>query len=422
MLTKMIENNRVWMATALGWGLLYYLLGFLSLTLDNPDGHLAFVWLPAGVAISAFLLSPRNHWVLLFTSFCIARIVLSFSFPTPLTVSLILTLVSLLNDLVIAWSVRHFSRRHDELYKVVNWIMATILFSGIASLVAVLLLSLQGADPLLENIWIWWSANVTGTIFVTPALVGLFSKRDKSSRVPRWVSVVLVVAVLLVTMITFIRMPDNAQNIALIYCMACIPLILVTITATLCSNRFGSVAFILFSAVVIWASWQETGPFYLARLTAEESIVLAQCYLSGSALLIVFIRAQKNFSAVGAAKSTLWDIAYSLDLQTGALSWNPHAKSSLSLELEQIHSQEQLLAHIPDKTQKIRLQDRWQAVHDNQTVEEDFHFTLQLEGRNPVKMIETRTLILAGTDADAIIGFWAEAPGSLMTPAKEGGR
>lgn len=403
------DSGKYSLLPLLSSSLLYFLLGYVSLTLDDPGSRIAFIWLPAGVAVSAFLLFPRRNWALLFLSLFTARLLLDVSFRHSLSVSLGLSAISLMNDFSIAWFVRCFTRGRDELFKVINWIMATLFISAIAAFLGVMWLSLLQGTPPLKGIWIWWSANVTGTLFVTPALVGLVSLRNSSGYVSKRMSLLLIIAILLITLLIFTRTPPDTENIALTYSVACLPLGLVTLVAILCDSRLASVAFILFSIVVMTASWYETGPFYIGKLSLDESIVLAQCYLSGSALLIVFIRAQKRFRRADPGEYLIQDIAYSLDPLTGNLSWNPHASSPLCTELSHITTRETLLAHIPDDRHKAQMQSRWQAVLEHQAVDDGFRFMLHLDGHNPVLMCEKNTLFIAGSESHAIIGFWTES-------------
>lgn len=410
------REKKLWSAVMMTWGMLYYLLGYISLTLDDPDNRVSFIWLPAGVAVSAFLIAPHRNWLLLSFYLLLSRLLLDLTFHHQFVVSLVLATISLVNDMAIAWCVRYFSRYHDELHKVVTWIISTIVISALMAILGVLCLHFYDGVPLIRGIWFWWSANVTGILFITPALVGLISYNE-----PRhgWLAYFLPIVVLVVTFLIFTRKPDNAENIALTNSLACVPLVLVTITAVLCGKRPGSVAFILFSMVVIGASWYETGPFYIARLNTEQSIVLAQCYLSWSALLIVFIRAQKHM-ATDAVDSAIQDIAYSLNPDTGQVTWNPHADSPLRDRLAGISTREELLSCIPDAEQKSQLQARWQSVSSHHDVTYSFCFTLQLNDHTRLHMIETRTLMVTGNDATAIIGFWVKSRPSLHKSAPKG--
>lgn len=402
----------------LAWGALYYLLGWLSLFLDGPDIRTAFIWLPSGVAVAAFLLTAKKQWLALGLVLFIARLALGITFHHTFHVSLLLGTFSLLSHLGIAWSVRHFSRGYDRLHKIVNWIIATVVFSTLSALAGVVWLSYLAGTLQMAWFWLAWSANVTGTLFVTPPLMGLLAT-DKDPRRESLGGVCLVFAILLATLFIFSEVPDRSDNIALIYSLACLPLILLTATTVVCGNRLASLAFILFSAVVIYASWRETGPFWLARLTAEESILLAQCYLSAAALLLVFIRAQKTHRQRDIQARS---IAYSLDPETGRLAWDPHADPALAAALAPVNSREALLSRIPDPEQQTQMAARWQAAAKGQPVAERFRFTLTLAGHPPVAITERNMLLMAEKDRPVIVAFWSEDKGSLFqpTPQEEG--
>ncbi|MDU1062902.1 MAG: MASE1 domain-containing protein [Leclercia adecarboxylata] len=403
----------------LAWGALYYLLGWISLFLDGPESRVAFIWLPSGVAVTAFLITTRKQWLALWIPLFLARLLLGLTFQHTLHVSLVLALFSLTSHLGIAWCVRYFSRGYDRLHKIVNWVISTIVISALAALAGVGWLSLLAGSLQMQWLWIVWSANVTGTLFVTPPLMGLLAPANKEARQESLPGVCLVFAVLLATLYIFSGVPDRSDNIALIYSLACLPLVLLTATTVICGNRLASLAFILFSAVVIYASWRETGPFYFARLAPEESVLLAQCYLAAAALLLVFIRAQKMHDP---ADRHARAIAYSLDPETGRLTWDPHAAPSLAAALAPVTSRETLLARVPDPQQKAQMAARWQAVANNRPVAETFRFTLALPDQRPIAITERNMLLMADKDRPVIVAFWSEDRGSLFqtAPQEEG--
>lgn len=400
----------------LAWGALYYLLGWISLFLDGPESRVAFIWLPSGVAVTAFLITTRKRWLALWITLFLARLLLGLTFQHTLHVSLVLALFSLTSHLGIAWSVRYFSRGYDRLHKIVNWVISTIVISALAALMGVGWISLLAGSMQMQWLWIVWSANVTGTLFVTPPLMGLLAPADKGARQESLPGVCLVFAVLLATLCIFNGVPDRSDNIALIYSLACLPLVLLTATTVICGNRLASLAFILFSAVVIYASWRETGPFYFARLAAEESVLLAQSYLSAAALLLVFIRALKTQTAIGRQPRA---IAYSLDPETGRLVWDPYADPALAAALAPVTRREALLARVPDPQQQAQMAARWQAVANSQPVAEAFRFTLVLPGQPPLSLTERNMLLMSDQDRPVIVAFWSEDRGSLFLPAPQ---
>lgn len=400
----------------LAWGALYYLLGWISLFLDGPESRVAFIWLPSGVAVSAFLITARKQWLALWVALFLARLVLGLTFQHTLHVSLVLALFSLTSHLGIAWSVRYFSRGYDRMHKIINWVISTIVISALAALAGVGWLSLMAGSLQMQWLWIVWSANVTGTLFVTPPLMGLLAPADKGARQESLPGVCLVFAVLLATLAIFSGVPDRSDNIALIYSLACLPLVLLTATTVICGNRLASLAFILFSAVVIYASWRETGPFYIARLADEESILLAQCYLSAAALLLVFIRTLKTQAPAERHTRTM---AYSLDPETGRLNWAPHSDPTLAAALVPVTRRDALLAQIPDPQQKAQMAARWQAVANGQPVAETFHFTLALPGQPPLSLTERNMLMMTDNGRPVIVAFWSEDKGSLFQPTPQ---
>jgi len=56
----MKADKKTLAVSLLAWGALYYLLGWISLNLDGPESRVAFIWLPSGVAVAAFLITARK--------------------------------------------------------------------------------------------------------------------------------------------------------------------------------------------------------------------------------------------------------------------------------------------------------------------------------------------------------------------------
>ncbi len=412
----MKADKKTLAVSLLAWGALYYLLGWISLNLDGPESRVAFIWLPSGVAVAAFLITARKQWLALLLTLFLARLMLGLTFHHTFHVSLVLALFSLTSHLGIAWCVQRFSRGYDRLHHIVTWVISTIVISALAALAGVGWLSLLAGNWQMQWLWIAWSANVTGTLFVTPPLMGLLSPTNKEMRQASLPAVCLVFAVLLATLWIFSDVPDRSDNIALIYALACLPLVLLTAATVICGNRLASLAFTLFSAVVLFASWRETGPFYFARLAPEESVLLAQSYLSAAALLLVFIRAQKTQSTAMRQTRTM---AYSLDPETGHLAWDPDADPSLTAALAPVNSRDALLACLPDAQQQARMAARWQAVANDQPVAETFHFTLAIPGHSPITLTERNMLMMTDKDRPVIVAFWTEDKGSLFHPAPQ---
>lgn len=420
-----MRTNARWISLALpGWAVLYYVMGYISFFIDDPVNHISFIWLPAGVAVSAFLSTIRRAWLPLFILLFIARVLLDMTFEHQMSVSLVLTVISLVNDLAIAWLVRRVSPNYDELYTIGVWLFATLFFSAISAFLGIGWLSGHYAAPFMKVVWYWWITNVVSTIFITIPLIGINWNPQKIGARKTAIAVCMLLLIAASTWFAFNLHPGGPENVPLIYMLAGVPMILTVLTSVLCGNRAGSVAFIVFSAIVIFSSWERTGPFFISGLSTGESILLAQCYLSGSALLMLFIRIQKPFrqrhddisSPTGGARDT----AYSLNMASGQLSWNPHADSELADLLKNITSAEQLLALLPDPQDKAELQARWQAMYEHRPVSAEFRFRLSQQGSQPRTIIERNTLLLPDAAGETIVGFWNEVKGgSQHVPNRE---
>ena len=59
------------------WTLPYLLCGVFSHLLSDPVSHALFVWLPPGVAVGAYLLTPRRNWLLLALGFFVSQFFLT---------------------------------------------------------------------------------------------------------------------------------------------------------------------------------------------------------------------------------------------------------------------------------------------------------------------------------------------------------
>ncbi|MEW5561952.1 MASE1 domain-containing protein [Enterobacter asburiae] len=394
------------------WGMLYFATGYLSLRLDDPVSRVAFVWFPAGVAVSAFLLTRHSYWPLLFSLFFLVRTLLDLYMRHHLPTSLILSAVSLGGDLLIAWYVHRFSRPGDDLNIILIWISATLVFSLLAAILGVGWLALHSGLPFLPTVWIWWSANVTGTLAVTIILMGFLRKKQQQENAgnQRWrhlTGAVLWILLVLSGWFAFDR-EIGVGSMAGAYALALIPLVLAIVQMVICGNRSGSFAFLSLSIIVIYYSWQGYGPFFIHGLRAGEPLLLAQCYLTAIALLLAFIRvlthSVKNTDTVG---NQLHDqqVIYHLNTSTGQMVWNSELRPPLDILLAGIDSREQLLSRVHPED-SASLQARWDAALAGQPQRSLLTLRLALPDKQWLSIIDREAIALKDSQGNAIIGYW----------------
>lgn len=379
------------------WCTLYFALGFISLFLDDPASQVSFVWFPAGLAVSAFLLTSRHRWPGLFLALFIVRTVLDVTQRHSLETSLVHSVISLSNDLAIAWCVRHFTRPHDTLYSLGVWLVATLLTSAIAAALGGGWVFLRHEVNFVQTMWIWWSANVVGTILLTSIVMGLFWRQAADTRRHWLAGGALWLLLCLSAGYVFHQPIDGPRGEALLFSLACIPVVLMIAIPVVSGNQLGAVAFLSFCIIVIYSSWQRNGPLFIPGLKPGEPLLLAQCYLSGTALLLIFIYLLKH------TPKTQLTASWHLDTATGRLTWDDSSPNALSQQLSTIHDRDRLLSLMSSDDRRI-MRERWARVQSGSALKRSSRFSLTLSPTLILHLQETKLIALQQPDGVVLIG------------------
>lgn len=383
------------------WCALYYALGYLSLFLDDPVSQVSFVWFPAGLAVSAFLLTSRHKWLWLYFGLFIVRTVLDVTLRHSIETSLVHSAISLSNDFAIAWWVRRFTRQHDTLYSMVVWLYATLISSGVAAALGGGWVVLRHEVDFVETLWIWWSANVVGTILLTTIVMGLFWRQE--SEIPkkrRLTGGALWLILCVIAVYVFHQPIGGPRGEAFLFSLACIPVILMILIPVISGNQLGAIAFLSFCIIVIYYSWQRNGPLFIPGLRPGEPLLLAQCYLSGTALLLNFVFLLKHHQRASPAS------CYYLDPRSGRLTWDNSSSSALTQQLLDISHTDQLLSLMSPNDQQT-MRERWDIVQSGRATKGAFRFLLTLSASNKLYLQETKLIALQQPDGIVLIGYWA---------------
>lgn len=404
------------------WCALYFLTGYLSLYMDAPVTRVAFVWLPAGVAVSAFLIFGRAYWPPLFLALFLTRVLLDVTLRHTLETSLALSVISLTNALAVAWCVRHFAAGRDRLRSVGVWLLATLGTSVISGVLGGGWLALRHEIDFVQTVWIWWASNVVGTILLTTILMGLRWRSAPLSARQLLSGGVLWLLLCLSAWYVFHQPVGGPRGVALQFALACLPVALMIAIPVVSGNRFGAFSFLCFSIIVIYYSWQRYGPFFIPGLRDGESLLLAQCYLSATALLLTFVYVQKREAEKHAAQAAEERVAgpgqgqaaYHLEPQSGRLTWDNTINTPLSRQLAAINNVEQLFALLSAED-RAAMQQRWQRAQQQGASDDLFRFHLALPPGNRLAVSESRLLGLRGPAGVVIVGYWSEEPHSKIS-------
>ncbi|ATF95394.1 MASE1 domain-containing protein [Cedecea neteri] len=405
----MVSSVRFLMQLLL-WCVLYFFLGYISLYLDDPVSQVSFVWFPAGIAVSAFLMTPRRFWPYLFLSLFLVRTFLDVTMRHPLEISLMHSVISLSTDLSVAWCVRHFTRPHDTLYSLVIWLSATLIASAFAAVLGGGWVVLHHGVGFVQTVWIWWSANVVGTILLTTIVMGLFLRQELEISHKWLIGGALWLVLCLSTIYVFHQPIGGPRGEAFLFSLACIPVLVMIMIPVLSGNQMGAMAFLSFCIIVIYYSWQRNGPLFIPGLHPGEPLLLAQCYLSGTALLLNFVYLLKHHQRTSPASS------YYLDPRSGHLTWDQSSPSRLTQHLSMINHTDQLFSLMSHDDQQI-MRERWAIVQNGGAIKGAFRFLLILSPGNTLHLQETKLIALQQPEGVVLIGYWAgefQEPDSII--------
>lgn len=261
--------------------------------------------------------------------FLIIRIIPELFINNAIETSLLLSIISLFGNLGVAWLVQRFGRFSDSLKKVSILLISIFIFSAFSAVIGAGWFAMQHDLPMFKTIWMWWGANVSGTVVAATVLTGFTRDRTYMS-VRNYIYAIFAVIIIGFSAGFIFNMPlTEAENAGLIYGLACITVLLTVLVPLIGGNQAGALAFFTLCSVVIFYSWQQTGPFFIRGLFNREPLLLAQFYLSGTAILMIFLRLQVRIydSRPAVSKDSSREIAFRLNPISGHIDWEPDVKA-----------------------------------------------------------------------------------------------
>ncbi|HDL8493904.1 TPA: MASE1 domain-containing protein [Yersinia enterocolitica] len=396
------------------WSFIYYLSGVISLKFDDPASHISIVWFPAGVATAAFLCARWHQWPVLLGCFVIINLALDNSIQENYLLSICYAMLSMPSTMLIAWIVRYYSRQGDDLHVVLMWIFSTIIVSLLDALFFSLGFVLFNRGTFQEIFWVGFVADVTGIFFATTVIMGFFNTRFRTHISPvknRLSGSIIWVMLCLLTLLTFNNsLKEFSGNILhlhndmLIFTFACLPIILAVMLSISWGNLGGSIALLTLATIVIYFTGKGYGPFFINGLHHGEPLLLVQCYLTATALLMVFLRALTRSTHHFDETDGVQHAVYQLNLSTGEIEWghlsgelvsiDPAIMSNMNKLIEQIH---------PDDRNKVL--EHWCSSDEKQNLPRlDFRFNDQ-KG-TWVTITDSESILFSHHEPRMIIGNW----------------
>ncbi len=394
----------------LAWAFLYFIFGYLSLLLDNPVSHVGFVWFPAGVSVAAFLYTPRERWLALFVLLFIAGALIDVPLQRDMLVAQLVSFISIVSDMAVAWLVRRYMRVGDDVRTTVLLFVFAILVSLLAALLGVGSLRLLSDLPFAGSVWIWWGTNVTGTLFCATILMAWLGPNVAQFH-PTFGKVALGIAAWLLLGASAWHFFGDAMpprgGTPVMFALACIPIVLVVIMAIACGNRVGSLALLTLGIIVIYHSADGRGPFFLRGFVSGEALLLAQCYLVATVLVLAFLRAltRSGHGGAGARQGPGGTFMYRLALNDGTLVWDGGIHNTLGLDAAALATLDSLLARVhPDE--RAGLSARLSMHAANGSTARPFSFRFAAQDGRWVSFLDRNPVALSDADGMVIVGQW----------------
>lgn len=176
----------MWLAQAAGLALVYALTGYAGLLLPHYTGHFALIWLPAGIAVFAFLRWGLGFWPAVLAGSGIVSALVG----TDLVRSLVMAVFNTVGPVLTVWLLRRWRfdaefRRARDLLGFVSAVLIGMCIMASGGTVGLWLRS--GPHSSLLDAWItWWLGDCTGVFLVTPFLLSLRPSEWRGIVARRW--------------------------------------------------------------------------------------------------------------------------------------------------------------------------------------------------------------------------------------------
>ena len=257
-----------------GLTLIYFLAGKLGLKLAFLHASASPVWPPAGVALGALLVLGYRTWPAIFVGAFLVNVTTAGNFGTSLAIAAGNTLEALCG----AWLVNRFADGIDVFERsknVFKFAFAAVASTVVSPTIGLTSLALAGfADwARYGAIWMtWWLGDAAGDLIVAPVVIlwGLKPRWRWSGKKDLEVGLLLLLMVLLGEAVFGGWFPISAKNYPIAF--ICGPLVIWL--AFRMSQRETATGILILSAIAIWGTLRNFGPFVME--TENQSLLILQ--------------------------------------------------------------------------------------------------------------------------------------------------
>ncbi len=274
--------------------LVYFLVARFSLSFVFKPVGIAAIWPPAGIFLSAILLTRRNLRPYLAATLFLTDLVAEMLAGTPLIVSLVYSAALTGDALLGAWLLTRFTGEKPDfrqVRQVIAFLLLCVLLSNaLASLVAALAAALFLKVPFWSSCLWWWSSDAVGNLLVTPLIMSLaYAIKNRVSEFQKWhilEAAVLLISTAFLSNYVFSHFLDKPWFILLLNIFIFPFLIWGAL-------RFGVIGAAATSAILALTilNYAIAGSFAAFGLNSLEAVVLVQVYLAMASIPSILLAA-----------------------------------------------------------------------------------------------------------------------------------
>ncbi|MFD4841318.1 MASE1 domain-containing protein [Achromobacter sp. NPDC058515] len=299
------------------WAIPYLLCGVFSHLLNDPVSHAFFVWLPPGVAVGAYLLSPRRDWPLLLLGFFCAQLILSLVWRGQPATAVVLAVTGSLSSLLAAWTVQRLSPRADGLGFVAALLAGAAVGAASSALLGGGWLWLTQDAHALVRLRTWVTAYLAGVLILAPALTGWARFRPRRSGGPGLRDLALGAAAYALMIASTFMTFDGEMIANLPYVVSFeltyLPLVFAVLIALVWGAPGGTLAMATLALMALYQSAQGEGPFVEAS-DPWHVLLATQVYLVVTALLLLLVNTLRGARAQALEYAEQWRGRFDLAL------------------------------------------------------------------------------------------------------------
>lgn len=421
-------------ASLLLWAALYAFSGYASHQLNGPFAAAGYIWLPAGVTMAAFMLTPTRRWLPVSLAFFAAQMALGWVEGRD-AFRMVLFSADEIGSAALAVALVRMTHFSLEGVAFVRGLLLAGLFSSVVGAVI-------GAGwftffldvPFWRTARVWAVADLVGVLIVTPVFAGWSRFRAMRSggqdRADFLFGLAAFIALVLTTFVVFDGRTSAQLPLGIAYALTYFPLFFAAMVTLLWGGRGGSMAVAFLAVFVLLNTGQGEGPFAETAIHRGHSLLEAQIYLAVAALLTLLIstlrtsreqlheQSARRQNDVTLALAASGQLVYCLDPHSGRLRWSGDTRRTLGIAEAGLADLDAVLAHVhPDDPGKVRR--RWLAESDGDA-RADLRFRLLLPAGATRTVVDMSGPLLDGDESVALIaGAWRLEPGQAESTGTE---